>query len=198
MSKGLRASARRPFFIALAACAWATAAMADDASSGAARVTGRLQAGGEGRFIVEQETTSWALDFSLQPALRRTAEGLSGHVVEASGEPVVTESPELKLQRLRPRPARTGPGAFVILEGVVRAGVLAIGGETTGITLLAAGTTWELALRPRDLERVRALHGEMARIEGRLVLHPGVEIRRRKRVEVASFAPIRAGPRPQP
>jgi hypothetical protein len=79
----------------------------------------------------------------------------------------------------------------VKVRGTLNAGMMAIGGETTGFTIRARGVTWELdfgsdaALR----SKATALDGKSVLVTGSLEVRPGVEIASRSIVKVASLAP---------
>lgn len=66
----------------------------------------------------------------------------------------------------------------VTVVGTIRAGILAIGGETTGTTITAKGITWELNLgnAPGLWEAAESLNGRKARVRGTLEHRLGVEI----------------------
>lgn len=86
-----------------------------------------------------------------------------------------------------------GPRGRIRLRGTLRLGVMAIGGETTGVTLRAGGREWELQLRPKQAEAVQAWSGRRVEVEGRLEIRPGTELARRTIVHVRTLVP-----RPQP
>jgi hypothetical protein len=84
----------------------------------------------------------------------------------------------------------------VTVSGTLKAGVVAIGGETTGVTITADGITWELQLRGKQLEAAGDLNGRNAVVTGRLVRRKGVELPDRYVVEVRSISAGTArGPR---
>jgi hypothetical protein len=66
----------------------------------------------------------------------------------------------------------------VKVRGTLHAGMMAIGGETTGYTITARGATWELDLgRRKDLhQKADALDGKTVVVTGTLEARPGVEI----------------------
>ena len=77
----------------------------------------------------------------------------------------------------------------VVVRGTVRTGIMAIGGETTGVTIAARGAIWELDFS-RDAAlraRAEALSGKKAVVRGTLEVRPGVERRQRVIVTVASI-----------
>jgi hypothetical protein len=82
-------------------------------------------------------------------------------------------------------------GSYVKVEicGILRHGVMAIGGETTGTTITAGSITWELDLSVRKPLRKLAerLNGAMAVVRGTLEKRRGVEIKDRWIVKVRSL-----------
>jgi len=74
----------------------------------------------------------------------------------------------------------------VDVTGVLKTGIVAIGGESTGTTISAKGVTWELEFpaqkKKLDLE---SLNGETVRVRGELEKRAGVEIKERWVVTVA-------------
>ena len=95
--------------------------------------------------------------------------------------------------------AAAGPSAtssasdYIKVEvcGTLRAGLMAIGGETTGIVINARGVTWELDLRqvPGAMARAESLDGRKVVVKGTLEVRPGVERRERAIVTVTSLEP---------
>jgi hypothetical protein len=72
--------------------------------------------------------------------------------------------------------------------GKLRTGVVAIGGETTGVTLTAKRMTWELELTSDEQrELAEKLDGHKVRVRGTLRVRPGVEIKERRIVTVESL-----------
>lgn len=80
--------------------------------------------------------------------------------------------------------------ARVRLRGTLRTSVMAIGAETTGVTLRAGGRDWELQLPPELLERAEGWNDRFVAVEGRLAVRAGVELRRRTVVEVSSVVRV--------
>lgn len=77
----------------------------------------------------------------------------------------------------------------VEVKGKLNSQVMAIGGETTGVTVSAKGVTWELELvNDRGLRRrAEQLHGKTVVVKGDLTVRKGVEIRERWIVNVKSL-----------
>ena len=76
-----------------------------------------------------------------------------------------------------------------MVRGTVRTGIMAIGGETTGVTIAARGATWELDLSKDPALRAKAesLSGRKAVVRGSLEVRPGVERRQRWIVTVTGL-----------
>ena len=86
---------------------------------------------------------------------------------------------------------RKKPDEYVKVEfkGKLNSGVVAIGGETTGVVITARGITWELDFG-RDAEirkQADALNGKTVIVTGQLSVKRGVEIPRRWIVAVDSL-----------
>ncbi|MBI4584487.1 MAG: hypothetical protein HY717_10740 [Planctomycetes bacterium] len=77
----------------------------------------------------------------------------------------------------------------VEIRGILRHGLVAIGGETTGTQITAKEVTWELELGKRKdfIELAKKLDGKIARVTGALEVKKGVEIPQRWIVTVASL-----------
>ena len=82
----------------------------------------------------------------------------------------------------------------VEVQGKLNSQVMAIGGETTGITITANGVSWELELGgQRDLRQAaEKLHGKSVVVKGGLSRKQGVEIRQRWIVKVNSLVDANA------
>ncbi|MEC8473852.1 MAG: hypothetical protein VXZ38_04305 [Planctomycetota bacterium] len=72
-----------------------------------------------------------------------------------------------------------GKAVEVRVRGILRNGMLAIGGETTGTTIRFGKTTWELELQNRE-----TLSSAAAKLNGKLVVVSGL-VRTEKGIEVA-------------
>jgi hypothetical protein len=96
----------------------------------------------------------------------------------------------------RPAQPESGEWIDVTVSGTLKAGVIAIGGETTGVTVSANGTVWELELHGKQLEAAVDLNGARVVVTGRLTRRAGVEVRERYVVDVKSInAGIARGPK---
>ena len=86
----------------------------------------------------------------------------------------------------------------VVVRGTLRARIMAVGGETTGVTITARGVTWELDLSadPEWKARAESLSGSRVKVTGTLAVRKGVEVRQRSIVTVKTFEPLdpAAGP----
>src|SRR5688500_18198082 len=79
----------------------------------------------------------------------------------------------------------------VEIRGILRGGLMAIGGETTGYVITSRGVTWELDFGGDAAmqKQADALDGKTALVTGTLEARPGVEIKTRTIVTVRSVAP---------
>jgi len=77
----------------------------------------------------------------------------------------------------------------VEVKGKLNSQIMAIGGETTGVTITANGITWELQLgnQPDLRQAAEKLHEKTVVVRGNLTRKQGVEIRQRWIVEVSSL-----------
>lgn len=81
----------------------------------------------------------------------------------------------------------------VELKGTIQTGVIAIGGETTGILLKTKDNSYELEFgKEKDLRaRAEKLNKKMVVVSGLLNLRPGVEVKQRKIITVKSLKEAR-------
>lgn len=88
----------------------------------------------------------------------------------------------------------------VVVRGTLRAGIMAVGGETTGTTITARGVTWELDLRARPEwpARAESLAGRRVVVTGTLEGRHGVERRQRWIVTVKTLDAAGPAPRASP
>jgi hypothetical protein len=93
-----------------------------------------------------------------------------------------------------------GESIEVKVRGTLRAGLMAIGGETTGYAIRARGVTWELDLgTDEDLKhRADALDGQTVVVTGSFEARPGVEMKTRSIVKVETLTAAGQGPTPRP
>jgi hypothetical protein len=102
----------------------------------------------------------------------------------------------------RPGRGTAKPSADYIkveIQGTLKTGILAIGGETTGMTITANNVTWELDLGKNAALRKQAegLNGKKVVVTGTYTLKQGVEIRQRSIVQVTSLKAAGAKDREQ-
>lgn len=90
-------------------------------------------------------------------------------------------------------PAKQDSGGSIEVDmvGVVRSGVMAIGGESTGTTISALGFTWELDLQGNKeyADLARKWNGKELVVKGTLTVRQGVERGRRVIVVVKKMMP---------
>jgi hypothetical protein len=93
-----------------------------------------------------------------------------------------------------PAPPDAGDYVRVEVRGTLLAGMVAIGGETTGILIRARGASWELDLGriPDGPARAASLDGRTVVVKGTLEVRRGVERRERTVVTVTSLEPVAA------
>jgi len=104
------------------------------------------------------------------------------------GAPAMTNAAD------KPLPGKEDVGGKIEVDmiGVVRAGVMAIGGESTGTTITALGFTWELDLQGNE-EHARLAeksNGKELAVQGTLTVKQGVERGRRVIVVVKKMTPV--------
>lgn len=125
-------------------------------------------------------------------------------LLDGSPSPAPPFRPEVYRGGPRPAlsPATTPSGAEddtieVTVRGTLRTGVMAIGGESTGVTIAARGVTWELDFRgkPDLAASAERLDGRRVEVKGTLEVRPGVERRQRSIVTVRSLRALGASAR---
>jgi hypothetical protein len=81
----------------------------------------------------------------------------------------------------------------VTVVGILRTGVVAIGGETTGITVKAEEMTWELDLGKNEefIQAAKKLNSKKVVVQGKFERRPGVEVKERWIVIVIALQEIR-------
>src|SRR3712207_4704396 len=97
----------------------------------------------------------------------------------------------LTAQEDRDKAPQAAQGKPVALRGTLRTGIVAIGGETTGIILETKQGTFELSLgRNSRLHAVaEKLDGKRVDVTGTLRVREGVEVRQRRIITVNSLKP---------
>jgi hypothetical protein len=74
-----------------------------------------------------------------------------------------------------------------VFHGTLHHPVVALGGETTGTEIDAGGTFYELDLRrlgSLSRETLCSLNGTRIRVEGSLVIQPGIDVAERRIIQV--------------
>jgi hypothetical protein len=92
-------------------------------------------------------------------------------------------------------PVKTTDGEVKVhIRGMLKSGIVAIGGETTGYLISADGVSWELDFRTNKEARAQAdkLSGQPVEVTGTFISREGVEVRRRQIVTVDTFKPAEA------
>lgn len=83
------------------------------------------------------------------------------------------------------------PSDYIKVEvrGKLNNGIMAIGGETTGVNITANGVTWELDFSnaPNAEKRSNSMNGKVVVVKGELLVKQGVEIQKRWIVKVKSI-----------
>ena len=108
---------------------------------------------------------------------------------------VVVERKGLKTVNGQPIGAAGGAGREYVkveIRGKLETGIVAIGGETTGIQIQADGITLELDLRalPELAKQLESLNGKQVEVTGQLTERQGVETGKRRIVMVKSLKPV--------
>jgi hypothetical protein len=101
--------------------------------------------------------------------------GLLFATILSAAEPAGAKDPEQYIQ--------------VEIKGKLQAGLVAIGGETTGYAITAKGANWELDFgNNQDLKKLAdLLDGKTVIVKGAFEIRPGVEIKQRQIVKVTSL-----------
>ncbi len=187
---------RRLFFFLAAASPLTASSAAEPATHDGIRaeVHGRLHAAPDRaalvpRFQVSAGGIAWDLDFSADAALAQAARALDGKPVVAIGDYAQRRSGAgvrrvLVATSVRADAGRKGGERIdVTARGTLKTGVMAIGAETTGITLDAGGVVWEIQLEGRRARDAAKLDGRRVVVTGRLTRRRGVETGERFVVE---------------
>ncbi len=139
-------------------------------------------------YRIRAAGVAWEVDVSRSEALRGRAKELEGRHAIVTGSYEERGRRRIVLAR-RLEPGRGRGGSIdVTVRGTLDTGVMAIGAETTGVTITSKGVTWDLELDERQLEVAEKLAGRKVTISGRLRHHAGVEIRDRFIVKVSAIA----------
>lgn len=127
---------------------------------------------------------------SLRAHLR--VESLDERALPAPLSLGVAVRPIAPIAIIRPGPTE---GQRIMVTGILRTGIVAIGGETTGTILETSnGRVYELQLGRYNPREAARLNGKQVTVTGMLMIKPGVEIPARTIIQVQSltlaFAPV--------
>jgi hypothetical protein len=123
---------------------------------------------------------------------RGAAERLSGPVfIPAAGQYTWDAPTQARNDTMNKK--KTSDAAESTFTGTLRTGIMAIGGETTGVILETDAGTYELDVRAnQDAERkLESLEGKKVVVTGTYAPRPGVEIKQRRIVIVRSIREAR-------
>jgi hypothetical protein len=144
-------------------------------------------------FQISAGAVTWEVDASTSKTLLQMAEQLDGKLAIATGPYAQRRDGSrvrriLTAQTLRSETEK-GRGEYidVTVHGTLKSGVIAIGAETTGVTITASAVTWELELKGNQHQVADKLNGSKAIVSGRLRREAGVEVKNRFIVNVRSI-----------
>jgi hypothetical protein len=154
-------------------------------------------AGGSGGehtgYQISASAVTWEVDAFANKTLLQMAEQLDGKLAIARGTYAERRGGSrmrriLTAQTLGPE-AEKGRGEYieVTVLGTLKSGVIAIGAETTGVTITANAVTWELELNGNQHQVASKLSGSKAIVSGRLRREAGVEVKNRFIVKVRNI-----------
>jgi hypothetical protein len=83
-----------------------------------------------------------------------------------------------------------------VYQGTLQTGVMAIGGETTGVVLKTSQGSWELVLNDAQKKTISSFHNKEVEIKGTATTLPGVERLDRKAITVESITLKEKGTKP--
>jgi len=144
-------------------------------------------------FQISASAVTWEVDASANKMLLRKAEQLDGRLAIATGTYAESRavSPVRRILTARNlvSGSEKGRGEYidVTVMGTLKMGVMAIGAETTGVTITAGAVTWELDLEGNQHEIASKLNGRKAIVSGQLRNEGGVEVKTRFIVTVRSI-----------
>ena len=160
------------------------------------RFSAAVGAGGEHTgFQIQAQGVTWEVDASASTTLLQTARQLDGKLATATGtfgqRTGVSRVRRILIAKTLESGAETDRDEYinVTVRGTLNTGVMAIGAETTGVTITANGVTWELELEGNQRELASNLNGAKAIVAGQLRNVAGIEIRHRLIVKVQSVKP---------
>ncbi len=164
----------------------------------------------------KRAAAEFAVDFGKSPQLADEAAALDGKTVtvrgslaqcskeEAKGKPKCDRERSrtglfLQPVSFREHESESGPssskdhGVSVVCRGLIHTDVVALGGETTGVTIEITSDgsqTWELELENRELAIARKADGRPVVISGALEVRTGIAIRERWIVVVRNLSAL--------
>lgn len=170
----------------------------DEGDSIQAEVKGEFSkapgAGGENAgFQIRANGVTWEVDASANKTLLQMAEQLDGKLAVATGayaeRRAVSRVRRILTAQALEAGAESGRREYVdvTVHGTLKTGVIAIGAETTGVTITAGTVTWELELDGKQREIASKLSGSKAIVSGQLRYQGGVEVRNRSIVRVRAI-----------
>ena len=136
---------------------------------------------------------TWEVDASASETLLKKAAHLDGKLAVARG--LYSErragSGVRRILTLHTLAAGKGGDDYmdVTVRGTLKRGVMAVGAETTGVTITAGALTWELAMEDHQYAAASKLDGSKAIVTGRLRHQVGVEVKNRYIVNVRRIRP---------
>jgi hypothetical protein len=146
-------------------------------------------------FQITANGVTWEVDASADKRLLQMAEQLDGKPAIATGT-YAERTGVARVRRILTATAlesktEKGRGEYtdVTVHGTLKVGVIAIGAETTGVTITASAVTWDLDLDGNQQKVASKLNGSKAIISGRLRQGGGVEVKNRFIVKVRSVKP---------
>jgi hypothetical protein len=144
-------------------------------------------------FQIRANGVTWEVDASANNAFHQIAEKLDRKLVIATGTYAERSGVSrvrwiLTVEDLESAPEK-GRGEYidVTVHGTLKSGVIAIGAETTGVTITASAVTWELELQGKQQITAGKMSGSKAIVSGQLRREGGVEVKNRFIVKVRSI-----------
>lgn len=143
-----------------------------------------LAAGGNLQFALKQSRTSKpGFGYMMIELPASDINQVNGRAIKKV-RPFPAIEPATKPDLQRPIEDQSKDSIQVEVVGVMKSGVVAVGGESTGFTITANGMTFEVNLMRF---RIADPNGKRARISGRLDVKPGVEGKQRRIIDVANI-----------
>lgn len=145
------------------------------------RLSKTATGGAHSGFQIQANSVTWEVDTSAAPALLQMAEQLDGKPAIVTGTFAQRrEGPRLR-RILTATALEHGAGkpdeyVNVTITGTLKTGVMAIGAESTGVTITANGVTWDLEIERHQRDAVSNLDGARAMVSGQLRHAGGIEV----------------------